>query len=322
MRWRTGRRSENVEDRRGDAGFPGGGSGGGRLPVRMGRVGGGLGTILLLLVGLYFGVDLSPFLGGGTTQVSPGGQGDLFPGQFPSAQGPRGDGAGGAGGGLRAPRAGAGEDELKDFVSVVLADTEDTWGAIFERGKQRYREPKLVLFSGSVRSACGFAEAAMGPFYCPGDLKVYIDLSFYDELRNQFGAPGDFAQAYVIAHEIGHHVQNLLGISDQVEEAKRGLSRAEANQLSVRLELQADCLAGVWANHADRARGILEAGDVDEALRAASAIGDDRLQKQARGYVTPDSFTHGSSAQRSAWFRRGLEKGDVDACDTFGAKTL
>lgn len=317
MRWRTGRRSENIEDRRDDSGPPGDGLGGGRLPVRMGRgVGGGLGAIALLLLGLYFGVDLSPFLGGGSPQLPPrGGQGDRFPSQFPSAQR-----APGGGGGLRAPGAGAGRDELKDFVSVVLADTEDTWGEIFRQGKQRYREPKLVLFSGSVRSACGFAEAAMGPFYCPGDLKVYIDLSFYDELRQRFGAPGDFAQAYVIAHEIGHHVQNLLGVSDQVEEAKRGRSKAEANRLSVRLELQADCLAGVWANRADRARGILEAGDVEEALRAASAIGDDRLQKQARGYVTPDSFTHGTSAQRVAWFRRGLEKGDINACDTFGAK--
>jgi predicted metalloprotease len=292
-----------------------------RLPVRSGRgLGGGLGAIVLLLVGLYFGVDLSPFLGGGTGSLVPD-QGSGFPtqipGQFPGAQpAPRGTG------GLNAPGKGAGADELKDFVSVVLADTEDTWHEIFRQGKMTYRDPKLVLFSGSVRSACGFAEAAMGPFYCPGDQKVYIDLSFYDELRQQFGAPGDFAQAYVIAHEIGHHVQNLLGISDKVEEAKRGRSKAEANQLSVRLELQADCLAGVWANHADRARGILEAGDAEEALRAASAIGDDRLQKEARGYVTPDSFTHGTSAQRTAWFRRGLERGEVNGCDTFGAKTL
>jgi len=313
MRWRTGRRSENVEDRRDETGFPGS-AGGGRLPVRMGRVGGGLGTIALLLVGLYFGVDLSPFLGDSTTRV-PGGARTSFPGGAPSARQVPADG-------WQAPGAGAGEDELKEFVSVVLADTEDTWGAIFEQDRQTYREPKLVLFSGSVRSACGFAEAAMGPFYCPGDLKVYIDLSFYDELRTQFGAPGDFAQAYVIAHEVGHHVQNLLGISDQVDGAKRRASREKANQLSVRLELQADCLAGVWAHHADRARGILEAGDVEEALRAASAIGDDRLQKQTRGAITPDSFTHGSSAQRSAWFRRGLEQGELKACDTFNAKTL
>ncbi|MBP8284182.1 MAG: neutral zinc metallopeptidase [Chromatiaceae bacterium] len=316
MHWRTGRRSENVEDRRDDAGSSGDEFDGRRLPVRMGRgagVGGGLGTIVLLLVGLYFGVDLTAFLGGGSPQLDTGG-GQL---QLPSPPKPPPHA-----GGLQAPGAGAKPDELKDFISVVLADTEDTWGEIFRQGKQRYQEPKLVLFSGEVRSACGFAEAAMGPFYCPGDHKVYIDLSFYDELRGKFGAPGDFAQAYVIAHEIGHHVQNLLGISDQVEEAKRGRGKAAANQLSVRLELQADCFAGVWANRADQARGILEAGDAEEALKAASAIGDDRLQKQTRGYVTPDSFTHGSSAQRVAWFRRGLEKGDVNACDTFSAKNL
>jgi len=332
MRWRTGRRSENVEDQRDESGFPGTGMGGERMPVRMGgRVGGGIGTIALLLLGLYFGVDLSPFLGGGG-QAPDGGNGFPIelPSQFPSpapadqapSRSPYGTPSTDGPGGFQAPGAGAGEDELKDFVSVVLADTEDTWGGIFAQANQRYRQPKLVLFSDSVRSACGFAEAAMGPFYCPGDQKVYIDLSFYDELRSQFGAPGDFAQAYVIAHEIGHHVQNLLGISDQVEEAKRGRGKADANNLSVRLELQADCLAGVWAYHADRARGILEAGDMEEALRAASAIGDDRLQKQARGYVTPDSFTHGSSAQRVAWFRRGLEKGDINLCDTFGAKDL
>ena len=326
MRWRTGRRSENVEDRRDDAGSSGDEFGGQRLPVRMGRgagIGGGLGTIVLLLVGLYFGVDMSAFLGGGMPQLDTGGAGGQlqFPSPMPDQGAPRPKPQPHAGG-LQAPGAGATPDELKDFVSVVLADTEDTWGEIFRQGKQRYHEPKLVLFSGEVRSACGFAEAAMGPFYCPGDLKVYIDLAFYDELRNQFGAPGDFAQAYVIAHEIGHHVQNLLGISDKVEEAKRGRGKAAANQLSVRLELQADCFAGVWANRADQARGILEAGDAEEALKAASAIGDDRLQKQARGYVTPDSFTHGSSAQRVAWFRRGLEKGDVNACDTFSAKDL
>ena len=293
--------------------------GGRRLPVRSGRkLGGGLGTIVLLLVGLYFGVDLSPFLGGGTSPEDPGGQGGgvshQVPGQFPTQLPGTRQGAGGS---LSAPGKGAGEDELKDFVSVVLADTEDTWREIFRQGKQTYRDPKLVLFSGSVRSACGFAEAAMGPFYCPGDLKVYIDLSFYDELRSQYGAPGDFAQAYVIAHEIGHHVQNLLGISDQVEEAKRGRSKAEANQLSVRLELQADCFAGVWANRADSARGILEAGDADEALRAASAIGDDRLQRQSRGYVVPESFTHGTSKQRAFWFVRGLKSGEMAQGDTF-----
>jgi predicted metalloprotease len=324
MRWRTGRRSDNVEDLRDDPGSGGDGFGGPRLPVRIGRgagFGGGLGTILLLLVGIYFGVDLSAFLGGGTPQLDTGG-GQLQLPSTPHDKGGHQPKPPPHAGGLQAPGAGAKPDELKDFISVVLADTEDTWGEIFRQGQQRYQEPKLVLFSGNVRSACGFAEAAMGPFYCPGDHKVYIDLSFYDELRSRFGAPGDFAQAYVIAHEIGHHVQKLLGITDQVEAAKQGRGKAAANQLSVRLELQADCFAGVWANRADQARGILEAGDAEGALKAASAIGDDRLQKQTRGYVTPDSFTHGSSAQRVAWFRRGLEKGDVNACDTFSAKNL
>ncbi len=324
MRWRTGRRSDNVEDLRDDPGSAGDEFGGRRLPIRIGRgtgVSGGLGTILLLLVGLYFGVDLTDFLGDGIPQLDSGSGQLQFPKLQPHPGAPKPKPQPHAGG-LPVPGPGAKPDELKDFVSVVLADTEDTWGEIFRQGNQRYQEPKLVLFSGNVRSACGFAEAAMGPFYCPGDHKVYIDLSFYDELRSRFGAPGDFAQAYVIAHEIGHHVQKLLGISDQVMEAKRGRGKAGANQLSVRLELQADCFAGVWANRADQARGILQAGDAEEALKAASAIGDDRLQKQARGYVTPDSFTHGSSAQRVAWFRRGLEKGDVNVCDTFAAKNL
>ncbi len=305
MRWRTGRRSENVEDRRGEGGFrgfPGGGVGRRGSPVRVGRktVGGGLGTIVLVLAALYFGVDPTVFLGsGGTTPASMG------PGPQGQPQSP-------------ALRSGA-EDELKQFVSVVLADTEDTWHDLFQQLDARYREPKLVLFSGATRSACGLGQAAMGPFYCPEDQKVYIDLAFYDELRSQYGAPGDFAQAYVIAHEIGHHVQNLLGISDEVQSARQRVSKTQGNELSVRLELQADCLAGVWAHHADRARNILEVGDAEEALRAAAAIGDDRLQKQARGYVTPDSFTHGSSEQRMRWFRRGLERGELAACDTFAA---
>jgi uncharacterized protein len=214
------------------------------------------------------------------------------------------------------------EDELKQFVSVVLADTEDTWNVLFEEKGRRYVEPTLVLFSGLTRSACGLGEAAMGPFYCPGDQKLYIDLAFYDELRNDFGAPGDFAQAYVIAHEVGHHVQNLLGISDQVDAARRRMGKVEANRLSVRQELQADCFAGIWANHAQRARQILERGDLEEGLNAASAIGDDRLQRQTRGYVTPDSFTHGSSAQRVRWFRKGLTEGQLAACDTFSAAEL
>jgi len=215
-----------------------------------------------------------------------------------------------------------GQDDLRQFVSVVLADTEDTWRDLFRRMGGVYQDPKLVLFTGAVQSACGFAQAAVGPFYCPADQKVYIDLSFYQELKNRFRAPGDFAQAYVIAHEIGHHVQNLLGISGQVEALRSRVREAEANTLSVRLELQADCFAGVWAHHAHKARQILEAGDVEEGLNAASAIGDDRLQMQAKGYVAPDSFTHGSSAQRVRWFKRGLAGGDLRQCDTFKTTQL
>jgi predicted metalloprotease len=202
------------------------------------------------------------------------------------------------------------EEELKQFVSVVLADTEDVWGAQFQQMGREYQRPKLVLFTHQVDSACGFAESALGPFYCPRDEKVYLDMSFFHELEARHGAPGDFAQAYVIAHEVGHHVQNLLGISDQVHSAQQRVSQVQANELSVRLELQADYLAGVWAHHAHRNRQLLEVGDIEEGLRAASAIGDDRLQRQSRGYVVPDSFTHGSSEQRVRWFRKGLESGD------------
>jgi predicted metalloprotease len=214
------------------------------------------------------------------------------------------------------------EKELVDFVSVVLADTEDTWELLFQQSGQTYKKPKLVLYRGAVQSACGFGQAAMGPFYCPGDQKVYIDLSFYEDLRRRYKAPGDFAQAYVIAHEIGHHVQTLTGISQKVQQAKAQVSKTKANQLSVMMELQADCFAGIWAHHADRSRQILETGDIEEALGAASAIGDDRLQKQSQGYVNPDSFTHGSSEQRVRWFRIGLEKGSVRECDTFSAARL
>jgi predicted metalloprotease len=213
-------------------------------------------------------------------------------------------------------------DPLADMVSVVIADTEDVWHEIFADMGRRYEEPILVMFSGATRSACGTGQAAMGPFYCPADRKAYIDLSFYEDMRTRYSAPGDFAQAYVIAHEIGHHVQNLLGISNEVRRAQSGVSKAEANNLSVKLELQADCLAGVWAHRADKARGILEDGDVDEALNAASAIGDDRLQRQSRGTVVPESFTHGTSAQRQRWFRAGLQSGDPGSCDTFAAASL
>lgn len=208
-------------------------------------------------------------------------------------------------------------DEASEFVKVVLGDTEDVWGPIFSQAGRQYQEPQLVLFTGSVQSACGFAQAAMGPFYCPADGRVYIDLSFYDQLRERFRAPGDMAQAYVIAHEVGHHVQNLLGISDQVMRERRRSNESRANALSVRMELQADCFAGLWAHHAQRARNLLEQGDVEEALGAASAIGDDNIQRRSQGYVVPESFTHGSAEQRMTWFRRGLEGGTIEGCNTF-----
>jgi predicted metalloprotease len=213
-------------------------------------------------------------------------------------------------------------DTMGQFVSTVLADTEDVWGQIFQQGGASYQEPKLVLFRGAVGTACGTGQSAMGPFYCPGDHKVYIDLSFYDQLKNQLGAPGDFAQAYVIAHEVGHHVQNLLGISGQVDQMRGRVSKVEYNQLSVKLELQADCLAGVWAHHAQNQRQILEQGDVQEAMNAAAKIGDDALQKAQTGQVVPDSFTHGSSAQRQRWFQTGLQNGSIKSCDTFSATNL
>ncbi len=291
MRWRGRRQSTNVEDRRG------------ARRARARRGGGiGLGGLVLLLgVSWLFGVD-PMMLFQSIEQASV-----TDAGPFPAPPGsPR----------TKRPDAAA-DDDMKRFVSVVLADTEVTWQAAFEQAGRTYREPTLVLFTETVDSACGMAQSAMGPFYCPGDQKVYIDLSFYADLKNRFGAPGDFAQAYVIAHEVAHHVQNLMGISGQVHSRQQRSSRTRANQLSVLLELQADCLAGVWAYKADNVRRLLEDGDVEEGLRAAAAIGDDRLQKQSRGYVTPDSFTHGTSAQRVRWFRTGLETGDVGACDTF-----
>jgi predicted metalloprotease len=315
MRWTLGRRSENVEDRRGmdepggmgiPAGFriPGGMGGPSRGRVVRGGGIGGLGLLALLLLAWFLGVDPRMLLQDtGTVQVP-------YSGTETSA--PRSSEP-------RSPE----ENQLAEFVSVVLGDTEDTWGELFKQMGRQYRDPTLVLFSGAVSSACGLAQSAMGPFYCPLDQKVYIDLSFYDDLKNRFGAPGDFAQAYVVAHEVGHHVQNLLGIAEQVQAAReQASSEAEANDLSVRLELQADCFAGVWANHADQSRGILEKGDVEEGLNAASAIGDDRLQRQTQGYVVPDAFTHGSSAQRVHWFRQGLETGEINACNTFQADRL
>jgi predicted metalloprotease len=264
--------------------------------------GGGLGMVVIVLLALFFGIDPSALLQIGS-EVAP-----------PPASGPESP----PGGPRTAPERGG----LPDFVSVVLADTEDTWTEVFRQGGRTYVAPKLVLFSGQVRSACGLGAAAMGPFYCPGDQKVYLDLSFFDELRARFRAPGDFAQAYVIAHEVGHHVQRLLGISEKVQSLREQVGREEANALSVRLELQADCFAGVWAHRANRARQILESGDIEEGLNAASAIGDDRIQKQTQGQVVPESFTHGSAAQRVRWFRQGLERGEPNQCDTFAAKAL
>jgi uncharacterized protein len=287
MLWRQGRRSANVEDRRGM-------SIGGR-----GLAGGGIGVVVLVVIAMLLGVDPSLIL-----QEGGGG-----PGYMPQQE-------------QQEPRSGAPDDELGQFVSVVLADTEDTWQELFRQANLQYDAPKLVLFSGAVQSACGMGQAAMGPFYCPNDQKVYIDLSFYRDLQSRFRAPGDFAQAYVIAHEVGHHVQNQLGIMERVNQVRSRMSREDANALSVRVELQADCFAGVWAHHAQRARQVLEQGDLEEALTAASAIGDDRLQRQSQGMVVPESFTHGTSAQRVTWFRRGFETGQVRACDTFSAQQL
>ena len=282
MRWQGRRGSSNIEDRRG---------------MRYGKAGGvGIGAIVLALIAMYFGQDPSVVLQ-----------------QLPEQQ-PQGE---------QAPyQESPAEAQLREFISVVLADTEQTWGEIFASAGRTYEQPQLVLFSGAVESACGFAQAAVGPFYCPVDRKAYIDLSFYEELKSRFGAPGDFAQAYVIAHEIGHHVQTLLGISERNMAARQRASQAEANALSVRQELQADCFAGIWAHSADRSRQLLEAGDIEEGLNAASAIGDDRLQRQAGGSASPESFTHGSSEQRVRWFQRGYESGSLEACDTFSARAL
>ncbi len=297
MRWRGNRQSSNIEDRRG-SGAPsmGGGSGLLRLLPMVYRLLGFKGTAIAVIGLVGYGLisgDLNQILVG-MSQSSPAATSKSQPLQQ-SAE----------------------EKQLVEFVKVVLADTEDTWGSLFQAKGKTYQQPHLVLFRKAVKTACGIGSAQMGPFYCPADKKVYLDLSFYDELARRHDAPGDFAQAYVIAHEIGHHVQTITGISQKVQQAKKGLSEVQANQLSVKQELQADCYAGIWAHHANRSRQILEAGDIEEGLTAASAIGDDRLQKQARGYVTPDSFTHGSSKQRVQWFKTGLEKGTLEACNTF-----
>jgi hypothetical protein len=282
MLWQGQRESENVEDARG--------SGGGRLVM-----GGGIGTVILVVLYLVLGGDPQAlFNAQQQAQVSQ-------PAQV-NTQAPR--------------------DDASKFVAVVLADTEDAWNDVFRQMGRKYDEPRLVLFTDVIQSGCGFAKGATGPFYCPQDRQVYIDLGFFRQLQERLGASGDFAEAYVIAHEVGHHVQKLLGITDRVDAARRRASEAESNRLSVRLELQADFLAGVWARYADRTKHVVEAGDIEEAIRAANAVGDDRLQSRSRGYVVPDSFTHGTSEQRVRWFRRGYETGDLSQGDTFNAREL
>jgi predicted metalloprotease len=296
MRWQLGRRSQNVEDRRGMSptrGFPMPRG----IPMSRGVRGGGLGglaLLLLLLLGFCYGFDPGMLMQSDSVTNVP---------YQPAPQ---------------VPQSGA-DDEMGQFVATVLGYTEDTWDDLFQGMGREYREPTLVLFSGMVESACGFGQAAMGPFYCPADEKLYIDLSFYREMRDRFGASGDFAQAYVIAHEVGHHVQNQLGIAQEVQSLRQQVDEVQSNQLSVLMELQADCFAGVWANHTERTQGFLEEGDLEEGLNAAAAIGDDRMQRRAQGYVVPDAFTHGSSAQRVHWFREGLATGNLKACDTFAA---
>jgi predicted metalloprotease len=282
MLWQGRRESENVEDARGSGG-------GGRIVM-----GGGIGTVILVVLYLLLGGDPQALFNSQQAQLPQTAEYDS-----------------------QAPR-----DEASKFVAVVLADTEDAWNEVFRQMGREYQEPKLVLFTDLIQSGCGFASGATGPFYCPEDRRVYIDLGFFRELQNRLGAGGDFAEAYVIAHEVGHHVQNLLGITDRVQGARRRVSEAEYNRLSVRLELQADFLAGVWARYTDRVKHVVEAGDIEEAMRAASAVGDDRLQYRSRGYVVPDSFTHGSSEQRVRWFRRGYETGDIRQGDTFNAREL
>ncbi|EED31369.1 zinc metalloprotease [gamma proteobacterium NOR5-3] len=299
MRWKGNRRSDNIDDRRGRRIVRSGGSQSSMLPLilQLTRSRGGW-MVIAIAAGLMFftGTDLKTLLGLMGNEAPPSTS-------VPVEQS-------------------AQEAQTVDFMATVLADTEDTWAALLAKGPTPYVEPKLVLYRDSTRSACGLGQSAMGPFYCPGDKKIYLDLSFFEQLSRRYGAPGDFAQAYVLAHEVGHHVQTLLGISARNHAARQSASEVEANLLSVRQELQADCFAGLWAHHADRARQILETGDVEEALAAATAIGDDTLQRQAQGRVTPDSFTHGSAEQRLRWFQLGLEQGSINSCDTFNADRL
>lgn len=328
MRLDNEKPSQNVEDRRsqggrGGFGFPGGGGGGRRINIPMGGRSGGFSfkTIIFLVIVYFvlkavFGIDLLQMINGGGLPV-PGGTDTQI--TVPDGNTQVTD-AGDTGGGTTSTDVTT--DAGKEFVSRVLGSTERIWNGIFSNMGKDYPEPKLVLFTGFVQSACGSAQSAMGPFYCPGDQKVYIDLSFYQDMRNKLGAPGDFAQAYVIAHEVGHHVQNVLGIAGKVMAERMRVSQEEGNVLSVRMELQADCFAGVWAQEADATAKILEEGDIEEALNAAAAIGDDRLQKKSQGYVVPESFTHGTSAQRVRWFKQGFTAKSLTDCDTFGAASL
>jgi len=300
MKWEGNRQSDNVEDRRGTGGGGFGGLGGGGM--RVGGRGIGLGTVVIaLLAGWIFGINPLTILGmadgGGPVAMAP--QPQQAPAQRPPAS-----------------------DEAAAFVSTIFASTEDVWTEQFRAGGAVYRKPTLVLFRGATRTGCGVGQSAMGPFYCPADEKVYLDLDFFDTLRRRLGAPGDFAQAYVVAHEVGHHVQKLLGITDKVDAMRARVGEAQMNALSVRLELQADCLAGVWANQSQKAKAWLDSGDIEEGLNAASKIGDDTLQRQTQGTVVPESFTHGSSAQRTRWFRQGLDSGHMDQCNTFEARQL
>ncbi|MCS2162553.1 neutral zinc metallopeptidase [Scandinavium sp. H11S7] len=292
MRWQGRRESDNVEDRRNDSGGMspiGGGRGGLRLP----RGKGGIILLIVVVVAGYYGVDLTGMLTGQPMVQQQSAQRSISPN----------------------------DDEAAKFTSVILATTEDTWGQIFQKMGNQYQQPKLVMYRGATRTGCGTGQSVMGPFYCPADSTVYIDLSFYDDMKNKLGADGDFAQGYVIAHEVGHHVQKLLGIEPQVRQMQQNASKAEVNRLSVKMELQADCFAGVWG-HSMQQQGVLEAGDIQEALNAAQAIGDDRLQQQSQGRVVPDSFTHGTSQQRYSWFKRGFDSGDPSQCNTFGKTAL
>jgi len=288
MRWRGERQSDNVEDRRGMSISRG---------AKVGGIG-GIGLIAIVVISMFMGVDPTSIL----QVVQQNTQSSSMSVEQSATT--------------------AANDDMRNFVAVVLAETEDVWKDTFQQAGKTYEEPKLVLFSDSVESACGIAGSAVGPFYCPGDYKVYLDLAFFEELHSRFGASGDFAQAYVIAHEVGHHVQTLLGISEKVHELQSRAGKSESNKLSVMMELQADCLAGMWAHQADKSRHILEAGDIEEGLNAASAVGDDRIQKQTQGYIVPDGFTHGSSAQRVSWFKKGFEQGNINACDTFNAGNI